>query len=186
MKKQGFIVSMIGIFAVLVLVGGGCAKTNAPAGSAEAEFGKISDAVASGQKVVCHVTIEDESETFETTYWIKGDDMRGEIDMGGMKQTFIQDGEDLYTSADAFGAEECDWFLAPEAEDVEYDSDYEGSEYEDFDYEQYEDNTMYTVDCNKENFSNSLLKADGNICNMDDMFGSMMEGLDMEDFDFEM
>ncbi len=187
MQKRRFVFSITAIIAVLVLTGAGCGQSKAPAGSAEAEFGKISDAISSGQEVICRVTIaeDDESESMETTYWIKGDDMRGEVDFGGMTSVFIQNGDKLYTSGSMMGSDECDWFVSTEEYYEEGDGEV-SEDMEEFDYTQYEDNAMYKVDCDREKFNNSLLKPDGKVCDMDQMFEDMFEGMDLEGFDFEM
>lgn len=187
MQKMKKLFPVFSVMALFILIGAGCGQSKAPTGSVEAEFGKISDAISSGQEVVCRITIADDSEdeNLQTTYWIKGDDMRGEVDFGGMTSVFIQNGDKVYTSGSMMGSDDCDWFVSTE-EDYEAGDNEVSEDMEEFDYTQYEDNTMYKVECERENFDNGLLKPDGEVCDMDQMFENMFEGMEIEDFDFSM
>lgn len=179
MSKYFFVFA---VCATLVLAGWGCAPKT-PEQKAQDAFETMADAIASGKSVKCTIGSSDGTDSVETVYWIKGENMRGEVNINGEVQTFIEADGIMYTSADMFGESDCDWLSSPIDEEEEDGEDILGEDYEDFDYEQYEDNAMYAVDCQRESFGDEKFKVSGKVCDMEDYFAEMMGGMD---FDFDM
>lgn len=165
--------------ATLVLTGWGCAPKSAEQTAAEA-FETMSDAIASGKSVKCTVSSSDGAETMEAVYWIKGEDMRGEMKFDGQQSVFVQKDGVMYTSAEMFGAADCDWLSMDMTAEGEEPEAVLGDDYQDFDYEQYEDNAMYQVQCERAMFGNEKFEIKGKVCSMEEIFSAMMGGIEID------
>ncbi|MFH1433274.1 MAG: hypothetical protein ABIG32_00040 [Candidatus Uhrbacteria bacterium] len=171
MSKKLFVIT---VCATLVLAGWGCAPKS-PAQQVQQAAETIADAIAAGKSVKCEISSTDGTDTMDSIYWIKGDDMRADITINGETSTVVQVDNKVYTQASMFGESDCDWLVTELDEEEEGSNDVLGEDYQDFDYEMYENNEMYAMQCDRQSFGKEKFEVDGKVCNIEDIFGGMMQ-----------
>ncbi len=186
MRYFTFVLSFF-IVSSLVLLGAGCGEkaqeqkeTKTVKETVQEVFGSIGDAIASGKSVKCTVSYTGGSEDMENIYWIKGDNMRGETSIGGQERVFIKKDNVFYTMAD-FNESNCDWISTDMSEaDGSEESESVEDDFSDFDYKQYDNNSMFRVQCERESFGDDKFEVEGEVCTMEEIFSGMMNGFDFE------
>ncbi len=146
-------------------------------------YEKISKAIESGKPMKCKIVYSGEETGVPANmmYWVKGEDMRIEMKMGEIEQVVIQKKDTTYMSPQSmYGADsDCDWISMKE----EYDNEDEDEEDMSLDYEEFDEDPLYTIKCTPESFGSDKLKVSGKICSMEDIMSAMMGGINFDDID---
>lgn len=149
----------------------------------------IGKAMEAGKSMKCDVSMADESAPMpmEMTYYVDGDNIRVESSAMGQQTIAIQKGNDTYMQPmQMMGETDCKWMVFSNT-----DEEMEEMEDVDFDYEKYEADPNYKMECTFGSVDQAMFKTEGKTCTMEDMMGGMdfggmdLEGMDLEDMDME-
>ena len=171
MKKE----LLLPILSVAILAG--CGTSTGTTSDLE-EIGK---AMEDGTAMTCVIKSTDDSAQMaaDMTYYIDGENIRVESDFNGEKMIAIQKGEETYVQPNSMmGETDCEWIVAsPEDEE-------DTGNAPDFDYEQYEENPMYEMICDKGAVDASQFATSGKVCTTEEMMqgaikNMMPEGVDL-------
>lgn len=156
----------------------GCGATS---GGTTNDMETIGKAMEAGKSMKCNVTMTDENApVMNMIYYVDGDNVRVESSAMGQKTIAIQKGDDSYMQPmQMMGNTDCKWMVVSGAqEDLE--------ENVDFNYEKYEADPNYKMECTFGRVDGSLFKTEGKTCTMEEMMGGMdLGGMDLGDIDME-
>jgi len=175
MKKN----SLITLSLISVTLLAGCGTST---GTTD-DLKTIGKAMEAGKSMKCDISMADENApTMNMIYYVDGDNIRVESSAMGQKTIAIQKKDDTYMQPmQMIGDTDCKWMVISHTEE-----DMEEMENIDFDYEKYEADPNYKMECTFGSVDGSLFKTEGKTCTMDELMGGMdFGGMDLEGIDIE-
>ena len=131
----------------------------------------ITNAISAGVPTECTINYADDTQNIQIKYWILGDNMKLETTSQGTNMVVITKNGDSYMAGDMMGVPDCNWIMFEDMGEEDYeDNDFD---METVDYSDYEDNALYTIDCQPAIFGNEKFDTPGNVCTMEDLMPDM-------------